>query len=222
MSTKLDLKSTEKASYKLAAYADGTADLSLGLVMILLGIYPFSRNLLGAYWNFPIFLVALGLVVYLQSRIRQRITPSRIGLVSFGEKTKKRTRVALIVTVVLFILTVLTWVGAAGGKFFPFPSWMGSYGVEIIAALVILAIFFSIAYSLELTRFYLYGVLMAASLILQAALDTYDGVQFLTTGLIITAIGLVLMNRFLKQFPEVSEDTQAVAVAEAGAEVSND
>jgi hypothetical protein len=202
MNANLDLKQTEKASYKLAAYADGTADISLGLVMILLGIYPTTRELLGVYWNFPLFLFALGLVVYAQFRVKKRITPSRIGIVEFGEKVKNRAKVALLITVVLFTLTVLTWVGAAQGFFNLLPDWLGSYGVEIIFAVVILSIFGSIAYTLEMTRFYLYGFMLSISLILQAFLDTYDGVQFLASGLIITVIGFFLMHRFLKQFPE--------------------
>ena len=208
MNAQIDLKGTERNSFKLSAYADGTADLSLGLVFILLGIYPFTREWLGVYWNFPIFLIALGVVVYAQFRFRQRITPQRIGLVSFGERTKKRTRVALLVTVILFILTVLTWLGAARGTFFSLPHWMGSYGVEIIGSLIILAIFFSIAYSLGLTRFYLYGLLSAAALLLQAALDVWDGVQFLVAGGIITAIGIILLSRFLKTYPEIEEEVQ--------------
>ena len=59
MNTNLDLKQTEQASFKLAAYADGTSDLSLGQVYILLGIYPYTRAQLGPAWNFPLFLGVL-------------------------------------------------------------------------------------------------------------------------------------------------------------------
>jgi len=206
MNAKIDLKQTEKASFRLAAYADGTADLSLGLVFLLLGLYPLTRELFGVYWNFPFFLLVLGAIVAAQVWVKKRLTPSRIGIVTLGERFKKRSRLALLITVILLILTTLTWVGAARGTFLSLPAWMGRYGVEIIVSLIVLAIFWGMAYSLELQRYYLYGVLLAAGFPLQAILPVYDGLPWLVAGGIITAVGAVLMARFLKQYPEVSEE----------------
>jgi len=206
MNAKIDLKQTEKASFRLAAYADGTADLSLGLVFLLLGLYPLTRELFGVYWNFPFFLLVLGAIVAAQVWVKKRLTPSRIGIVTLGERFKKRSRLALLITVILLILTTLTWVGAARGTFLSLPAWMGRYGVEIIVSLIVLAIFWGMAYSLELQRYYLYGVLLAAGFPLQAILPVYDSLPWLVAGGIITAVGAVLMARFLKQYPEVSEE----------------
>jgi hypothetical protein len=206
MNKNIDLKGAERASYKLAAYADGTADLSLGLVFLLLGIYPFTREQLGAVWNFPLFLLVLGVIVYAQIRIKKRITPSRIGIVKLGERVQKRAKVTLLATVVLFALTVLTWVGAADGIFFSLSTVMGSYGMEIIVALVMLAIFWGLAYTLELQRYYFYGVLLAACFPLQHQLPVYDGLPYLIAGAVITGIGAYLMTRFLKAFPETSPE----------------
>ena len=206
MKTNIDLKGTERASFKLAAYADGTADLGLGLVFILLGIYPFTRELLGPAWNFPLFLLVLGIIVYAQIRVKKHIAPSRIGIVKLGQRAQKRAKVALLVTAVLLALTVLTWMGAADGIFFQLSNWMGSYGMEIIVAIVILAIFWGMAYSLELQRYYFYGVLLATCFPLQGLLPVYDGLPYLIAGAVITGIGATLMNRFLKGFPETSPE----------------
>ena len=47
MSTNLDLKQTEKASFKLAAYGDGLNDISLGLTWL-----PSASTLLpGRLWD---------------------------------------------------------------------------------------------------------------------------------------------------------------------------
>ena len=207
MNNFIDLKKAEQASFKLAAYADGTSDLGLGLVYILLGIYPFTREQLGPAWNFPLFLGALGLVVLAQILTKNRLAPSRIGIVKLGPRVQARFKAALLVTIILLALTVLTWVGLGPGLDFA-PAWLGQYTMEILVALIILSIFWSIAYALELTRFYFYGVLLAACFPLQQLLPVfvYEGIPFLAAGAIITGIGIYLLARFLKQFPEVKEE----------------
>jgi hypothetical protein len=206
MSTNLDLKQTEKTSFKLATYADGTNDIALGLVMILLGIYPFTRAALGVTWNFLGYLLILGLIVFFQSRLRARLAPSRIGLVKFGPAVNKRLKLALVLTFTLLFLTALTWYFSAQGYFFPTPSWISEIGIDLFFAVAILGAFWAIAYTLALTRFYLYGVLLALSLPLQTLLPIYEGTPFLVSGGIITVLGAVLLARFLKQYPEIQEE----------------
>jgi hypothetical protein len=209
MNANLDLKSTEKASFKLAAHADGTADISLGLVFMLLGIFPLTRAALGPSWNMVFYLAMLGIIVFTQTRVRARLLPDRIGVVKFGEKVKKRKMVALLITIVLAALMIATWVLSARGYFIP-SSWLGQYGFDILVALVILGIFWGIAYTLELRRYYLYGLMLAVGFPIQALLTgIYEGTPFLAAGLIITIIGAVLLNRFLKAYP----------VADSGQEV---
>jgi len=207
MSTNLDLKQTEKAGFKLAAYADGTADIGLGLVFLLLGIYPFTREQLGPVWTFPLFLAFLGVIVFAQIRVKNRLAPTRIGIVKLGERFQKLAKGALLATLVLLALTVLTWIGIGRGIHFA-PTWLGKYTFEILVALVVLAIFWGIAYTVELQRYYFYGVLLAAVFPLQQLLpvSVYEGVPNLAAGGIITGIGVYLMARFLKQFPEIPEE----------------
>jgi len=109
MNAQIDLKQTERNSFKLSAYADGTADISLGLMMILLGTYPITRELFGVAYNILFFFVVLGLIIFAQIRIKARLTPSRIGLVNFGEKTQKRMKVAVLITGLLVLSTAATW-----------------------------------------------------------------------------------------------------------------
>ena len=210
MNNNLDLKQTERNSFKLAAYADGTSDLGLGLVFILLGIYPFTREQLGPVWNFPLFLAVLGLLVFAQYRLKSRLAPSRIGIVKLGPRIQKRFRSALLATIILLALTVLTWVGAADGIFFSLSAWLGRYGMEIIVALIMLSIFWGIAYTMEIQRFYFYGLLLAACFPLQHLLPVfvYEGIPYLAAGGIITGIGAYLLVSFLKRYPEVEEEEE--------------
>jgi hypothetical protein len=72
----------------------------------------------------------------------------------------------------------------------------------ILVSLVVLGIFWGIAYTLELRRYYLYGVMLALGFPVQASLDgVFEGAAFLAAGLIITVIGAVLLSRFLKAYP---------------------
>ncbi|MGB2962454.1 MAG: hypothetical protein WBB69_00520 [Anaerolineales bacterium] len=208
MNRNIDLKQTEQTSFKLAAYADGINDISLGLVIILLGIYPLTRAAFGVNLNMLFFLVVLGIIVFGQKRLKARLTPSRIGLVKFGDAAHKRLKVALLITSVLLALTAVTW-GLSGQDYFlPAQSWLGTYGFDIFFALAILVIFSAMAYTLQLTRYYLYGLLFGASLLLQAILSDrwFEGLPVLLSGVIIVGIGVYLLTRFLKEFPAVAEE----------------
>ena len=106
MSTQLDLKSTEKASYKLAAFGDGLNDLTLGLILIALGLFPITRAAFGPTLNALVFFLVLLLAISGTTMgIRKRLTPSRLGLVSFGPSSRKRLKTGLLVTTLLLALT---------------------------------------------------------------------------------------------------------------------
>jgi len=209
MNDQFDLKSTEKASYKLAAYGDGTADLSMGLVFLLLGLFPLTREILGPSWNVVFFLVVLGLVVAAQGMVRARLGPSRIGIVKFGPRVKNRVRIALLINVALALAMIAIWVLAARGWFPGTPYWLGQYGFEILVSLIVLLIIWGIAYTLELRRYYFYGVLLAAGFPIQASLTgIYEGAPWLVAGGIIFLIGVFLLARFLKEYPPLNEDQE--------------
>lgn len=207
MSTNLDLKSTERASFKLAAHADGTSDISLGLVFVLLGCYAWTREALGPSWNMLFFLVMLGLITLAQVQLRKRLVPERIGLVKFGPHVRQRKMVFLLITIILAVLMILTWVGSARGWSPDFPDWFANYGFEILVALIVLGIFWGIAYTMGLRRYYGYGVLLAAGFPLQSIISIYEGTPFLAAGAIITLVGAFLLSRFLKSYPPL--DTEA-------------
>ena len=208
MNAKIDLKQTERNSFKLATYADGLNDISLGLVMILMGIYPLTRELLGVNGNIIFSLGVLVVIFIGQFSLRARLAPSRIGLVIFGERVQKRIKTALLVGIILFFLTVGTWYLSSQGYFLPTPTWLGSYGFDILIALVVLGIFSVMAYTLELTRFYLYGLLLGATFPLQTLLPVYQGIPYFVSGAIMIGIGAVLLVRFLREYPAVAADLE--------------
>ena len=206
MNTNLDLKGTEKASFKLAAYSDGIADIGLGLVVITLAIYPFTRELLGVNWNALLYLGSVSLIIFLQTYVKNRLTPSRIGIVDFGKRATKRLLAFGLITAVLVVLMALTWYLSAQGYFLPSPAWMGTYGFDILLAVIVLLIFSAMAYTLDLPRFYFYGLILGLSFPLQALLPVNPRFPVLAAGTVILAVGIVLLTRFLKKFPAVAAD----------------
>ena len=210
MNNQIDLKSTAKASYKLAAFGDGLTDITLGLILVALGLFPLTRAAFGPSLNMLFFVLLLVGISAILMGIRKRITPSRLGLVSFGPLSRRRLKTALLVTTLLLAATAVLWGLAGQGYFLPSPSWLSSYGFDIFFALVILGIFCTMAYSLGVIRYYLYGLLFGAGLLLQGiALEgTYEGVPMLVAGGIITAIGIWLLVQFLNRFPAVPENEE--------------
>lgn len=203
MNAQIDLKGTQQASFKLAAYADGINDILLGLILALLGLFPLTRAAFGPSLNMLFFLVALIGVSTVMMLIRKRLVPSRIGLVKFGAAAHKRLKAALLVTTGLLAVSAIIWGLAGQGYFLPSPSWLSSYGFDIFFALVVLGIFSTMAYSLNVLRYYLYGLLFGAGMLLQALHlpGLYEGVPMLAAGGAITLIGVYLLIRFLNKFP---------------------
>ena len=208
MNTNLDLKQTERNSFKLATYADGINDISLGLVMVLLSLYPLTREVFGVGINILFFFAVLGLIIWLQVKFKSRLGPDRIGLVNFGEKAQKRMKVAVLITSILVFLTAGTWYLSSQGYMLPKGSIMGSYGFDIMIALIVLGIFSAMAYALELTRFYFYGLLLSVAfldLVPASLQDVAVQIPMGIAGLIIVAIGVALLVRFLDKYPAAEQ-----------------
>ena len=183
MSNQIDLKRTEQASFRLAAHADGTTDLSLGLIFTLLGFFPLTRAAFGPLLNMVFFLAFLIAITIASQILRRRLVPERIGLVKFGPQIRQRKLVMLLITIILAAAMVATWVVSARGWSPNFPDWFAAYGFELLVAFIVLAVFWGIAYWMGLRRYYLYGVLLAAGFPIQSSLTAiYEGAPFLAAG----------------------------------------
>jgi hypothetical protein len=151
-------------------------------------------------------LAALGLIFTAQVWAKKRLTPERIGVVKFGERVQKRLKAAVLVGILLFALTAGTWYLSAQGYYLPKPSWLGSYGIDILIGILVLVIFSGIAYTLEMTRYFLYGLLLGACFPLQSLLPVYQGVPYFIVGAVMLGIGASLLARFMKTYPAVDAD----------------
>jgi hypothetical protein len=210
MTTDIDLKELERKAFR-ATFQDGLWDVFLGLLLLNMG----GGTLLGGsqmspLWSMVILTVIVGIVLLVFWAGKKYVTTPRIGLVKFGPQRKsklRRVRVALFLSVLLGVLMFLWGLGAWSGRLpyllaeLPIPAY--------VWAVQCLVVFSVAAYFMDVTRFYLYGVLYALPFplgILLAHNTDLTGalsmvITFGTAGGILVLIGVVLFVRFLRRYP---------------------
>ncbi|MBC8504740.1 MAG: hypothetical protein ISR58_20530 [Anaerolineales bacterium] len=216
MSQSLNLKTAERNSFKLATYTDGLNDISLGIVMIVLSLYSFTRNLLGPVLNAVAILIVVLIAVGSLSFIKSRLVPPRVGIVKFGSQTKTRLIKAVSATAILVLAVLATWYISASDIIFQeptwerLPRWVTDFDVDIFFTLLTIALFSSIAYSFSVLRFHLYGLLFGFGMLLSTILSVYRGIEFqypmAFSGLVILGIGIYILFQFMKSYPRHSEE----------------
>jgi hypothetical protein len=210
MTHTLEIKNAEKQVFRLALFDDGIWEIYLGLFFLLMSFYSLTRELLGPALNGVLFLGLSILFAFAAVTAKIRIIQPRIGFVKFGSETKKKIKSANIVVMslvlVTFILLILgansllnepTWEGL--------PQWLSDFDVDLVFALITVAIFSLIAYYTGVARFYLHGVLLGVGNFATAVLHVYKDVQFgwplALAGLIIAMIGVTVLIKFLRDHP---------------------
>jgi len=190
------LKEIERRAYR-STFADGIYDILFGLIFLTFAViavleaYSVSRFIGYSLLFIPLIFPWLG---------KRYITIPRMGAVEFGEKRKKRRLVALAAAVFVLILTVpLVIMIVLQGQ----ADTLGWKFIAILVApLVVLAV-----YTTEFPRLYVYvallffGVVEAEFLLGQIGSPLNAVLSFGFPGLIITAIGLVLLIKFIKTHP---------------------
>ena len=69
MSHMLNASDAERRVYRLANFQDGVWDIYLGLMLVVMSVYPLTRSLLGPIWNVVLILaLVLGLVLVVSRR----------------------------------------------------------------------------------------------------------------------------------------------------------
>jgi hypothetical protein len=215
MATDLDLKQLERKAFR-STFQDGLWDIFLGLLLLNMG----GGTLLGGsgmspLWSMVVLTVFAGLVLLVFWAGKKYITTPRIGSVEFGPQRKsklKRVRAVLFLSVLMGVLTFLWGWAAWSGRLpyllaeLPIPAY--------VWAVQCLAVFSVAAYFMDVTRFYLYGVLYALPFplgILLARNTDLSGIHsmaltFGSAGGIMVVIGVLLFIRFVRRHPKPAED----------------
>jgi hypothetical protein len=212
----VNMKDAEKQVFRLATFEDGLWEIYLGLFFTLMSLYEITRELLGPALNAIFVLGVTLLLVGTAWLIKKRYTQPRAGLVKFGSRTRQKIRIANLFTWGLVLATfALLILGANSLLSEPtwerLPQWFSDFGVDLLFALLIAAFFSLIAYTTGARRFYFYGLLLGVSNFMTTVLSVYNEVKFgwpvALAGLIITAVGVSVLIRFLQDYSVSSEET---------------
>ncbi len=185
---------------------DGLWDLLLGSFFVFLALQdPLEQRGIAVWVSYlPAFAVmGIGLVLYMWAK-RRIITP-RIGLVKISLRRSKERRTVLGLAIGLQLFTLLVYILAMTGwlgRTFPSqPGWL----MDALFGVLIFAFFAVFAYTMDTSRFYLYGILLGLTPPLGVILRPEGAVvttvpQFIT-GLVMVVCGAWVFARFLRQYP---------------------
>jgi hypothetical protein len=206
MAQYISLREAERKAFR-ATINDGLWDILLGCWVLMFAIGPFLSPSLGDFWSSAVFLPFWGLVFLVIWLVRKYVVTPRVGSVKFGQarKTKlmKFSIVMLVMNVIAFILGLAAAMnlGRVPGQIFP-----------IIFGLIFLIPFSIAAYFLDLSRLYIYGLLVGLSPLLGEWLyisgnASHHGfpITFGTTAGIMILAGLAIFVRLLRDNPVPKE-----------------
>lgn len=209
MSDNHNLKELEKRAFR-STFQDGILDIFLGLVVLQFVISPMLNDRgLGDFWSsfvlLPFYFMAMTLF---WAGKKYLITP-RLGLVRFGQVRKKRIKTIIIILNGLLLLGLIAGLLAAQAK-----GQQGLWIFPVTFSALMLVLFSLAAYYLDVIRFFVYGILVSASIPVGELLYQYAGashhgfpVTFGLCGGIMIAVGTYLFFHFLHKYPgEVQYD----------------
>ncbi len=194
MSYELDMKEIERQVY-MSYSEDGLVDIAIGFVIMVWGMMLFLE---------PSGLIALlgvfGMGIwYLGKRF---ITIPRIGTIQPGKKIERRlTNLAIFMLVLGLIAFFGILISRMVGSAFIADHALGNLGLVLAAGVAVLA------YLLDASRLYFYGIILflafAGGEILSGTVtnfDTFASSVVIAGGLILIS-GIVILLRFVRKYP---------------------
>jgi len=207
METDLDLKGLERSAWR-SVFEDGLWDIMLGCVFLGVGIAAILQHAIALPrgLGYLIQAASTGIGVAVSIVGKRRITIPRLGWVDFGARGRTRRRKAIILLAVAIplqcALMLLALVFRPG---FPaMPDFAGlplirrtliglPIGGMIFLILALLAVF------LDFRRLQLYALILGVAFMGTEMSDT--GYPLLAGALIVLAIGVVHLRRFIRRYP---------------------
>jgi hypothetical protein len=205
--TVFNLTEIEKKAYR-STFQDGLWDIFLGSQLLILSVSALLSNMgLTKKLHMGLLILLQVLVVLAFTIGKRRITIPRMGFVKFGPKRKrkiKKSRVILLISVVAGVVVFLV----ASAFIQSNPAGRSKLLLLAPVAWVInsVVIFSLLAYYMDFTRLYLYGVLFALPVPVGIAIKQFtdqnlNHVVFAVPGIAMLIVGTVLLVRFLRDYP---------------------
>ncbi|MGB3700092.1 MAG: hypothetical protein WA997_02385 [Anaerolineales bacterium] len=200
MSQEMDFKKLQQRTYE-SYHQDGLIDIIFGL-----GFIGFGHNMALDNSAF-LFMGWMPIIFYVP--FKNRITVPRIGYVKFSTSNTKMF-IGVAVAVLLFIFLLGTIVYLVGGSDNLSPqltdwlTWFRQYHMLVIGSIAALCCA-GAALLTGIRRLYAYAALIVGIFAAGSWLGVNPPIYVLTTGLLIEAVGIWLLIRFLRKYPIASE-----------------
>jgi drug/metabolite transporter (DMT)-like permease len=205
--TIFNLTEIEKKAYR-STFQDGLWDIFLGSQLLILSISALLSNMgLTNKLHMGLLILLQVLVVLAFTIGKKRITIPRMGYVKFGTKRKRKitkSRIILLISVIAGVVVFLI----ASAFIQSNPAGQSKLLLLAPVAWVInsVIIFSLLAYYMDFTRLYLYGVLFALPVPVDMAIKQFTNlnlnhVAFAVPGIAMLIVGTVLLVRFLRDYP---------------------
>lgn len=195
MAAQTELETLERDAYR-ASYSDGIVDIYVGLSMVWIG----------ASWIWFTDMAALAGVlpaVFLAPMIsaRKRFVEARLGYVQWRAPRRRWERRNLLVLLAAGICLLLL-----GGGMYALVSTAGDGTGSLQLAPGILAwllalLAVGLALLLDAARMLAYAAILAVMGVVVVALGSMPGWPMLATGVVATAVGLVMLYAFVRRYP---------------------
>lgn len=193
-------------------FIDGLAELSVGGLFLLLGIYFFIQSILSSgsltllvfQLSFVFILFAMIFTSrYLLNKLKSRITFPRTGYVSYkkASKVQKLTSASLAIVIATFPIILY------------FTTPLSLNWIPIFSGLLVGAIWLISAVRIGLLRLYLQALLslILGVLLSLANLDTYPSlaIYYGVMGIVLFTSGGIILAMYLRQHPAAENDSPA-------------
>ena len=200
MSEMIDLKAVERRAFR-STFQDGLWDMFLGVMFLM---FPFGVFLRKADMSETTdALITLGVnfgAVVLFVLAKRYITTPRIGRVKFGPERQRKIRMGRLVLGASVVLGLVVFILTASDNLNSGELMLGVFSVNI------LVVFGALAHFLDFPRLYGYAAAFALSMpvgiVLEGWINGFEAPYtfFLTAGVPLV-VGMVLFNRFLRDYP---------------------
>ncbi len=204
MSDQLDLKRAERKLFS-ASLGDGLLDIMISAFLLMFAIAPLLSETLGDFWSSAVFLPFWGIVYLIVYLLRKRVAGPRLGQVKYGtERITKLTRF----TYVMLVINLIFFVAGLLAAFFAPLGEPGRMGWPIAIGLGLGLLFFSSLAGafLNLSRLFVYGLLLAVAPVVGEWLYRYHGVShhgypvvFGAVAAVIFLVGVTMFIRLLRE-----------------------
>ena len=176
----------------------------------MFAVAPFLSVYLGDFWSSAIFLPFWGVTYLVLRWIRNNVIKPRSGVVKYGPMRRKK--MTLFTGIMLALNVIFVILGMFAFAFFMPQS---SDWTRTIPLSAMLLISFSLAgYFLDITRFYVYGLMLAGGFFLGEWLYQTYGVShhgiplvFGISAAIIFLTGLIKLIKFLQDNPLPTDES---------------